>query len=258
MKPYVEHDDDIPVGRVLSRRETLALLGGAGAVVILGGCAPGTSSTAKSAATSTGTASSSLPACVARPALTEGPYFVDERLNRSDIWLDPSDNSIKAGAPLRLEFRVSQLSNACTPLSGATVDVWQCDALGIYSDVSDPGFNTVGRKFLRGYQVTDANGAAQFTTIYPGWYQGRTVHIHFKIRTTSGTGSTHQFTSQLFFDDSLTDQVHRQTPYASKGQRTVRNNGDSIFLSGGNQLLLRLTPDGQGYATTFDIGLQIA
>ena len=164
-----------------------------------------------------------MPACVARPALTEGPYFVDEKLNRSDIRSDPSDGSVRQGALLALTFRVSQLTNACAPLGGASVDVWHCDAAGIYSDVSDPGFSTVGKKFLRGYQVTDSSGVAKFTTIYPGWYQGRAVHIHFKIRSHTGSGSAYEFTSQLFFDDNITDQVYTQAPYSARGQRTLRN-----------------------------------
>jgi protocatechuate 3,4-dioxygenase beta subunit len=191
-----------------------------------------------------------------RPEQTEGPYFVDEMLNRSDIRPDPSSGEVKEGLPLQITMRVSQIGDACAPLAGAQVDIWHCDALGVYSDTTDPGFDTVGQKFLRGYQVTDAHGVAQFTTIYPGWYQGRTVHIHFKIRTDPNSEVGEEFTSQLFFDDSLTDQVHAQEPYAGKGQRTLRNDGDGIFREGGDQLLLQLTPTGEGYAATFDIGLQ--
>ena len=245
------HDDDLPVGHVLSRKAMLRLLGGAGASVLLAACAPAGSTTARTAATSPATG------CVARPALTEGPYFVDERLNRADIRADPSDGSVKPGAPLRLTFLVSRAGGACAPLAGATVDVWHCDALGVYSDVTDPSFNTVGKKFLRGYQVTDASGAARFTTIYPGWYQGRTVHIHFKIRVAAGSSATYAFTSQLFFDDALTDRVHAQAPYSAKGQRTLRNSGDGIYASGGSQLTLAVTSDAQGYVATFAIGLQM-
>jgi protocatechuate 3,4-dioxygenase beta subunit len=130
---------------------------------------------------------------------------------------------------------------------------------GLYSDSTDPGFNTIGKKFLRGYQKTDANGAATFTTIYPGWYQGRAVHLHFKLRTNPGSQSGHEFTSQLFFDDTLTDKVHAQQPYASKGPRTLRNDGDSVYQNGGNQLLLQLSDDGSGgYTGTFTVGMQIA
>ena len=157
-------------------------------------------------------------------------------------------------------FNVSRISaNVCTPLAGVLVDIWHCDALGVYSDVQDPSFNTAGKKFLRGYQVTDASGIARFTTIYPGWYQGRTVHIHFKIRSAPSASPGFEFTSQLYFDDALTDQVHAQEPYAAKGPRTLRNAGDGIFAQAGSQLILALTPlapNGQGYAATFNIALQ--
>ena len=158
------------------------------------------------------------------PYKTEGPYFVDERLKRSDIRTDPSDGSVSDGTRLALSFAVTRLDGStCLPLQGAVVDVWHCDAGGVYSDVNDPGFNTTGRKFLRGYQVTDASGAVTFTTIWPGWYAGRTVHVHFKIRLDPNASSGFDFTSQLYFDDSLTDVVHAQQPYAAKGQRTRRN-----------------------------------
>jgi protocatechuate 3,4-dioxygenase beta subunit len=183
---------------------------------------------------------------------------VDEKLNRSDIRSDPSDGAVKPGMPLRLVFHVSQMNaGSCTPLTGATVDIWHCDALGVYSDVTDRSFSTVGKKFLRGYQVTDANGTVEFVTIYPGWYPGRTVHIHFKIRTDSASQRSYEFTSQLYFDDALTDRVHAQAPYAAKGRRTQRNDRDGIFRGGGEQLMLQLTQEAQGYVGTFDIGLQM-
>lgn len=101
------------------------------------------------------------PACIVRPEQTEGPYFVDTKLNRSDIRVDPSDNSVRPGVPLRLEFHVSRIAGgACNPLPGAIVDVWHCDAAGVYSDVRDGRFDARGKKFLRGYQQTDADGRA--------------------------------------------------------------------------------------------------
>ena len=251
-------NDDAPIGRILNRREVLALLGGSGAA-LLAACAPGVlakpSPTAQptSAAATTAAAAASpattLPSCIVRPAVTEGPYFVDEKLNRSDIRSDPASGAVKAGAPLALTFLVSRVTgSACAALSGATVDIWHCDALGVYSDATDPSFNTKGQKFLRGYQTTDASGQVQFTTIYPGWYQGRAVHIHFKIRTT-----TSDFTSQPFFDDALNTQVFAQSPYSQKGtQGIMRNAADGIYNS---QLLLSVTKSGNAYAATFDIGL---
>jgi protocatechuate 3,4-dioxygenase beta subunit len=109
---------------------------------------------------------------------------------------------------------------------------------------------------LRGYQVTDADGGCEFLTIYPGWYQGRTVHIHFKIRTELNASPSFEFTSQLFFDDSFTDQVYLKQPYLAKGIRSTRNNNDGIYQQGGSQLMLAVQPSGDGYAATFDIGLQ--
>jgi protocatechuate 3,4-dioxygenase beta subunit len=263
MRKQIEmDDDDAPIGRILSRREVLALLGGSGAA-FLAACAPGalaspspttaaqqTLAVATSAATATvASAATTLPSCIVRPAVTEGPYFVDEKLNRSDIRSDPSNGAVKAGAPLTLTFLVSRVTgSSCAALSGATVDVWHCDAVGVYSDANDAGFNTKGQKFLRGYQTTDASGTAQFTTIYPGWYQGRAVHIHFKIR----TGAS-EFTSQLFFEDALNTQVFAQAPYSQKGTSGVmKNAADGIYNS---KLLLTVTKNGDAYSATFDIGL---
>jgi protocatechuate 3,4-dioxygenase beta subunit len=201
--------------------------------------------------------------CVVTPQQTEGPYFVDERLNRSDIRSDPSDGSVKDGLPLALEMCVftvgSEGTDRCLPLANAIVDIWHCDAQGIYSDVEDRNFNTMGKKFLRGYQVTDRNGSVRFITIYPGWYPSRTVHIHFKIRTDPKTLQSHEFTSQLYFDDSVTDRVHEQPAYAKKTpeSRRTRNEEDGIFRKGGSQLMLKLSRTDQGYAATFDVGLEM-
>jgi protocatechuate 3,4-dioxygenase beta subunit len=312
-------NDDEPIGRVLTRREIIALFGATGAALVAGAgwasnsgnnrnflsliqsapesatatpTATGTSlptgtvtATAVPSSTATGTASpsetatptatvtpsgtataipsatptvtatpSAVPTCIVRPEQTEGPYFIDEQLNRSDIRLDPTDGSIREGVLLHLRFNVTQITtNACTFLQGVYVDIWHCDAVGDYAGVG----TQVGRKFLRGYQVTNALGAVEFLTIYPGWYPGRTVHIHFKIRTElNSTG--YDFTSQLYFDDTLTDQVFLQEPYVGEGVRDTRNNNDGIYQNGGSQLLLDCTADGSGgYRATFNIGLAI-
>ena len=264
-------NDDLPVGRLLSRREVLGLMGGA-AVVLIAGCggdddaseptassASPTSRAATSAATSAPTSgATAMPSCVVRPEMTEGPYFVDEQLERSDIRTEPSDGSTKEGAQLDLTFNVSQIANgACTPLAGAQVDVWHCDALGVYSGVA--GSATSDQSFLRGYQITDANGVANFTTIVPGWYMGRTVHIHFKIRTPANSDSAWEFTSQLFFEPEFTDEVFAQAPYASKGQQDTTNASDGIYSNGGDQMLLTPTGDASsGYTATFDIALDLS
>jgi protocatechuate 3,4-dioxygenase beta subunit len=199
-----------------------------------------------------------IAGCVVSPEQIEGPYFVDEKLNRSDIRQDPSDNSVRPGIPLRLMLNVYSVEgNACKPLRGATVDVWHCDALGIYSDVKDnPGEfgDTRGKKFLRGYQVTDAEGKVEFQTIYPGWYTGRSVHIHYKIRTDPKAEAGHEFTSQLYFDEAITEQVHAQAPYARKGRRDMTNSSDFIYRRGGSDSTLQLTKDAEGYLGKYKVG----
>jgi protocatechuate 3,4-dioxygenase beta subunit len=235
----------------ISRRQALILLGAAGATMVAG------RSNLYSA--SAGSPEGKLPSCIVTPKQTEGPFFVDERLKRSDIRVESSDGSVKSGVPLHLRLRVSTLRGAgCNPLPGAIVDIWQCDAIGVYSAVHEPGSqSSAANNFLRGYQVTEGDGTSQFTTIYPGWYPGRTVHIHFKVRVGAKPRRGQEFTSQLYFDDALTDRIHAQSPYAGKGQRTVRNQRDGLFRNGGAQLMLSPVQSGEGYAATFDIGLQI-
>ncbi len=226
------------------RRVALRALGGAGAWLASG---------ARAQVTPRGGASG-VPACLLTPAQTEGPYFVDERLERSDIRADPASGSVKAGALLTLDLAIVAVDGGrCVPAAGAIVDVWHCDAAGIYSDANDMTFSTRGSKFLRGYQVTDADGRVRFTTIYPGAYPGRAVHIHFKVRTRPHG----EFTSQLYFDDALTDRVHANAPYAGAvdGART-RNPRDGLYRRGGRELQLEVVSDGNGYRARYEVGLR--
>jgi len=242
-------ENDQQIGYILSRREALVLMGAAGAGLLAGGWPN------KARAVS----DTFRPLCIVRPEQTEGPYFVDERLHRSDIRTDPANGQVTPGALLALTFQVMRFhAGECHPIPDAQVDVWHCDAMGVYSDVQDPGFKTLGLKFLRGYQITDAEGSAHFLTIYPGWYPIRTVHIHFKIRTTAIAGRNFEFTSQLYFPDELTDRVHTTLPYSSKGRRRVRNQHDFIFRNGGDQLLLNPSVTNDSYAATFPIALQLS
>ncbi len=269
--------DDRPIGRVLTRREVLALLGTTSAA-LLAACAPKALSTGTPVPTHVPTFTSGpttapqatastepptlVPAaapttapvagmCVARPEATEGPYFVDERLDRSDIRSDSGTGETRAGVPLTLTFLVSTIGDACAPLAGAQVDVWHCDAVGVYSDVTDRRFSTVGQTFLRGYQTTDAHGQAVFTTIFPGWYSGRAVHIHFKVRVNSG-GQAYEFTSQLFFGEDVNAAVFALAPYVERGLADTPNAVDRIYR---DELLVTAAPSGDGYAARFDLGL---
>ena len=241
-------EEDTQTQQLFSRREALAWAGATGAIWLLNG----TRSPALAVS------NTPLSLCVVRPEQTEGPYFVDERLHRTDIRSDPSNGNISPGTPLALTFHVFRMhARECHPLPDAQVDVWHCDAMGVYSDVRDPGFSTVGQKFLRGYQMTDAQGTTRFLTIYPGWYPIRTVHIHFKIRTPPIARRSFEFTSQVYFPDDLTDRVYTVRPYSTKGPRRVRNHQDFIFRDGGDQLMLNPSETHNGYETTFPIGLAI-
>lgn len=238
-------DDDLPIGRILTRRETLKLAGAAGIALLSGRGAD------LFAAEPAG-------ACVVTPEQTEGPYFVDEKLNRADIRSDPTDGSVRDGAPLALSMAIAAVSGGrCAPLPGAIVDIWHCDVAGAYSDARDSQFDTRGRKFLRGYQVADASGAVHFTTIYPGWYEGRAVHIHFKVRGTTPQKRAYEFTSQLYFDDAFSDRVFARELYARRGRRAVRNERDGLFRSGGRQLVMPVVERGDGYAGRFAVGIAL-
>ena len=247
-------NDDAPIGRVLSRREVVALVGISAAGLL------GARRLPNGGAVEAGQPTGTLPACVVRPAQMEGPYFVDEKLQRVDIRRDPGNGAIPGGAPLDLELRLTQVkAGACTPLAGAMVDLWHCDAVGVYSDVKDTEgrFDTRGQKFLRGYQVTDAKGVARFQTIFPGWYEGRAVHLHFKVRTPVSGGRHHDFTSQLYFDDAITAEVLKTAPYATKQGTWVRNAQDGIYREGGANLMVDLARRGSGFTGTFDLGVQL-
>jgi protocatechuate 3,4-dioxygenase beta subunit len=255
-----------------SRRDALKLFQAAGATALVG-CGGNSSVTPRNAGGSNAGGSGGVTGgtsgtsgeggmagegpCIVRPAQTQGPYFVDELLIRSDIRSDPTTGEVKEGVPLRVVFRVSQLFDGeCSPLVDAMVDLWQCDALGVYGDVLDGAgqFDTRGLKFLRGLQATDANGVAEFLTIYPGWYTGRTVHLHFKIRTLFPQTD---FTSQLYFDDAVTGEVMQLEPYAERGAPSTLNSMDSIFLSNGAELVLNVEREGDGYVGEFELGIAL-
>lgn len=273
-------DDDAPVGTVLGRRAALRLLGLAGGAAAVGGLAlaggagrppgpppsgpggpGGTPPASGSMGTSAGTSGAqSLPACIVRPAQTQGPYWVDEKLKRRDIRADTKTGKVPQGVPLTLHFDVSRIGlNQCEPRAGVIVDIWHCDALGVYSDANDQGYNTKGQNFLRGYQTTDAQGKCSFTTIFPGWYAGRAVHIHYRLRTLDSAGKVNgDFVSQLFFPEALIATVHAQAPYKQKGTRDTPNATDSIYKNGGNQMMLTTSGDVKtGIVGTFNVGLNV-
>jgi protocatechuate 3,4-dioxygenase beta subunit len=228
--------DESKIAR-LSRRGALGMLGALGAALAV---APAPAAPA--------------PSCVLSPAIEEGPFFVDERLNRSDLTGDSTDPGVAGGVPLRLALTVYALhGGTCTLLPDAQIDVWHASPTGLYSD--EAMLHTSGQRFLRGYQVTDANGTARFSTVFPGWYPGRTPHIHMKVRTFSPARAvTSAFTSQLYFDDAVTNAVLARGPYAARGARDTTNARDQIFSS---SMVVPLARSGSGYAGTFKLGLRL-
>ncbi len=174
----------------LTRRRVLAWLGGLGLAALIPGCADDGDSaapTTTAAATTTTTTAETTVDCMLSPELTEGPYYIDLDLVRRDI------TEGRPGAPLELTVKVVD-GDSCEPIRDAAVDVWHCDAEGVYSGVQGDD-----ETFLRGIQMTDAGGEAVIDTIFPGWYTGRAVHIHLKVH----VGGTETYTGQLFFDESV-------------------------------------------------------
>jgi protocatechuate 3,4-dioxygenase beta subunit len=170
--------------------------------------------------------------CVLTPEQTEGPFYIENEKVRRNI----TDG--RRGTPLTLRATVVDAST-CKPIKGAAVDIWHCDAGGVYSGF---GLGASSRTFLRGMQRTNASGLVLLKTIYPGWYQGRTVHIHVKVH----VGGNVVHTGQLYFPDSLTDKVFRKAPYKSRPGRTTRNSNDFVFANGGKNSMVSVRADGAG------------
>jgi len=239
----------------LTRRRLIEILGGAG-VAALSGCGGGSTSASSASGSTSGTTSGTTASCVLTPELTVGPYFVDEKLNRSDLTTNTTDTNVLNATPLTLTMTIMEYaSSGCSALVGAQVDIWHADAAGIYSDESVE--NTTGQTFLRGYQLTDANGAVTFKTVVPGWYSGRTIHIHVMIRTLSSSGSVlTEFTTQLFFDQTLLNALTTTvSPYSSRGVPDTTNAQDSIYSSA-TQLTLTNATSGGGYTASITLGVQ--
>ena len=180
--------------------------------------------------------------CVLTPEMTEGPYYIDGEKLRRNI------TEGRPGAPLTLRLAVVNAST-CKPIKGAIVDIWHADAAGVYSGF---GAGAANRTFMRGLQRTDANGVATFQTVYPGWYPGRTVHIHVKVHVAGNVVHT----GQLFFNDAATDAVYKRTPYSRRPNRTTRNTDDSIYVNGGSKSLLKIARLGKGYSGAITMGVQ--
>ncbi|MXX66917.1 MAG: intradiol ring-cleavage dioxygenase [Chloroflexi bacterium] len=191
------------------------------------------------------------PVCVLTPRATEGPFHFDTKLVRRDIIED------RAGIPLHMAVRVVAVDSNCEPLQGAFVDLWHADAAGAYSGYPGQpgGLDTSGQTFLRGIQITDVDGIVRFDTIYPGWYPGRAVHIHFKVHYENNS----YLTSQFYFPDEISDRVFKRPPYSDRPNRAIRNADDSVLRidSAEGNLLASITEDSAGHFGEFTVGLAL-
>ncbi len=235
----------------LSRREALGMIGAAGAVLSTTGCSGDTPTSPSRTTTTTAPTTTTTPtppattaACTVTPTETIGPYPSLEDFVRSDI------REGKQGVPLNLAIKVVNTSNACAAVSGASVDIWQCDAEGNYSQYGSQRNLT----YLRGIQTTDASGIASFTTIYPGWYQGRATHIHVEVT----IGGRSAKVTQIAFPEDITATVYRTAVYAAGGQNPTTNARDNVFGDGTSLELLTLSGDASsGFSGTFQVGVAL-
>lgn len=254
----------------LDRRRVLGLLGAGLGAVTLGACGrqgdgggPGASAsttTTSTAAAGAAAAPSATPggaitaamfggaaSCTATVEQTAGPFYIDVDKIRGDVRED------RAGTPLRVAVRVVD-TDGCTPIEDAVFEIWHCDAEGLYSGFEEAstgaGRSRDDKRYLRGAQVTNAEGIAVLTTIFPGWYPGRTVHIHARVALTN----TELLTTQLYFDDGLTDAAFEAEPYAGREGRRTRNREDGFYDA---RTTLTTTAEGAGYLGLMTIGVAV-
>ena len=160
----------------------------------------------------------------------------------------------RSGLAVMLAMTIVNAAAGCAPLSGANMEIWQCDAEGHYSEYAQPGYDGTGQTFLRGLQTTDANGLATFRTIYPGWYQGRATHIHVEIFVNGRSVKT----TQIAFPETVSAQVYRTGVYAARGQNPTSNASDMVFSDGTSTELATLTGDStSGYTATITLGVSV-
>lgn len=217
----------------LNRRDVLKSVGGASLAAVFG----------VRALDLLGEDAEAASTCLLTPEATEGPYWVENSLTRRNI------TEGKPGLPLLIRFTVLN-ARTCKPIKNADLEIWHTDALGAYSAV-----NGATTRFMRGHQKTNVTGKAEFLTVFPGWYRGRTPHIHMKV----AVGDSAVHTGQVFFNERITAAVYRQAPYGGRGQSDTPHSRDSIYeQAGGSTAELELTKRTgglKGYVGTIAIGV---
>jgi protocatechuate 3,4-dioxygenase beta subunit len=253
-----------------SRRAVLGSLGGLtlvgcsggsdGAATTSTGATTGTTGTTGTPGTTTaGTTSGSVTtgtssgSCVLIPQETVGPYPLFNDIASAAVYQREDITEGRPGVPLRLTLSIVNATYGCVPVATAMVYVWHCDKDGYYSGYNQPGADLRGQTFCRGVQTTDSNGQVRFTTIYPGWYQGRATHIHFRVYLALDL----QATSQLAFPDAVTAAVYNTPQYVAKGQSPIVTLQDGIFSDGVTYQMPTVTANAAlgGYDAALTIGI---
>ena len=227
----------------INRREAIGAMGAAAGAALGFGC--NNSATSPSATSTTGTTTGSTnAACAVTPTETIGPFPSVTSIVRSDI------RENKPGTALTLTIKVVNVNAACAAVSGANVEIWQCDATGNYSEYGSQTTQT----YLRGIQTTTGNGEVTFTTIYPGWYQGRATHIHIEVK----IGGASRKATQIAFPESVNNTVYASGVYASRGSNPMSNLSDGIFADSLPAELV--TPTGSpaaGYTASCQVAISV-
>lgn len=228
-----------------NRREAIGVIGAAAGAALAFGCSNSSTSpstTTSTASTTTTTTGTTNAACAVTPQETLGPYPSLTDLIRSDI------RETNSGTVLTLTVKVVNVNASCAALSGANVEIWQCDAAGNYSEYGTQTAQT----YLRGIQTTNSNGEVTFTTIYPGWYQGRATHIHVEV----AIGGVSKKATQIAFPESVNNTVYATGVYASRGANPMSNASDGIFADSlSSELVTPVGTPTAGYAASFQVGI---
>ena len=256
-------DKGVQRRRVLIGGGTVALAGGLAAAGLASADTPSTTTdTSTTTVTSDASASATSGVCTLTAEVTEGPYSLDGALIREDI------REEKEGVEVQYTFTVVDQDNDCAPLADALVELWHCDALGEYSGYVGKNGHTEDDDgtFLRGGQMTDSSGQASITSIWPGHYVSRAVHVHMRVHTDvtladgTYTGGTVVHTGQLFFDADINEEIQASSPYSDNTTAETALADDSIYDEGGAASgLLTLTALGtsvsDGYTATLTVGV---
>lgn len=248
-----------PVNRRITRRNVLETLGLAGAAMVAACASSPTSASSTNNATTTTTTtttgtSSTTGSCVVAAEETAGPYPDRIGMISNQAFLRQDITEGKNGLALTLALTIVNVRQNCAAVSNASVEIWQCDASGNYSEYAQPGYDGTGQTFLRGVQVTNSAGIATFRTIYPGWYMGRATHIHVQVFVNGAVVKT----TQVAFPESVTASVYRTGVYAAKGQSTTNNASDNVFSDGTQTEMATLTGDTtSGYTATLTVGVSV-